>query len=290
MGISWKKCVFLMLLFALCSVDVKCSGLNVRFLGTGAADWKKPMEDGSFRRLSSILVDNAVLVDFTRSDMDMIPLGCRPHVVFYTHSHKDHFDPEAAMELGVDTVYCSSTWVERCRADFESASKEGALEIPVIIPVDVQQEVACNGVRFLALPANHYTGDIREQPLMYLLIKDGIRVLYATDSAGIPSNSAIGGRFGTDGLPAEDRIPLSGLIMEATVGLGRADDFRLFSHSSVETVLNIYRVLEKTGCIESDTTVYLTHLARTLHPSQSVLDSTLPAPLKAAYDGLEIVY
>ena len=36
--------------------------------------------------------------------------------------------------------------------------------------------------------------------------------------------------------------------------------------------------------------VYLTHLARTLHGTQKELDETLPTPLKAAYDGLEVIF
>ena len=34
--------------------------------------------------------------------------------------------------------------------------------------------------------------------------------------------------------------------------------------------------------------VWLTHMARTLHGTQAELDKALPKPLKAAYDGLEI--
>ena len=36
--------------------------------------------------------------------------------------------------------------------------------------------------------------------------------------------------------------------------------------------------------------VYLTHMARTLHGTQAELDKTLPKPLKAAYDGLEVIF
>ncbi|MBP5218730.1 MAG: hypothetical protein J6Z47_07275, partial [Bacteroidales bacterium] len=37
---------------------------------------------------------------------------------------------------------------------------------------------------------------------------------------------------------------------------------------------------------------YITHIARSLHAnqSQSQLDASLPTPLKAAYDGLEVVF
>ena len=32
------------------------------------------------------------------------------------------------------------------------------------------------------------------------------------------------------------------------------------------------------------------HMARTLHPGQAELDRTLAEPLKAAYDGLEVIF
>jgi hypothetical protein len=36
--------------------------------------------------------------------------------------------------------------------------------------------------------------------------------------------------------------------------------------------------------------VYLTHMAKSLQPSQEEMDATLPYPLRAAYDGLEVVF
>lgn len=36
--------------------------------------------------------------------------------------------------------------------------------------------------------------------------------------------------------------------------------------------------------------VYLTHLSKMVQPPQEELDRTLPDPLRAAYDGLEVVF
>lgn len=264
--------------------------LKIRFLGTGAADWRGPDKNGELRRLCSILVDDAVLVDFTPSDADMLPQGCKPRVVFYTHSHIDHYNADAALKIGIDTVYCSNSWAERCKSDFAKTAGRLCVTPPVIIGLEQQQEVIVSGVTFKALPANHYTGDLNEQALIYLLIKGDTRVLYATDTGGICANAAIGGLFGTDGLPKDKRLMLSGVIMEATVGMNGEENFRLFSHSCVETVLHTVRVLQKTGVFPKDRPAYLTHLARTLHPCQAELDSTLAEPLKAAYDGLEVIF
>lgn len=267
-------------------------GLKVRFLGTGAADWKGPDKNGGHRRLCSILVEGAVLVDYTPGDADMLPEGCSPKTIFYTHSHRDHYNPEAALKLGVRKVYCSETWARRCRKDFREAAARLGMKPPKVKGLAQQEEITVEGVTFKALPGNHCTGDLQEQALIYLLIKGGRRVLYATDTAGIPANAAVGGLFGTDGLEEKYRKPLNGLIMEATMGMGQEENFRIFSHSCVDVVLHTCNVLRSTGCYRpaEGIPVYLTHLARTLHPSQAQLDETLPEPLKAAYDGLEVVF
>lgn len=282
-----------MLLAAFCAAVAQNEGLKVRFLGTGAADWHGvPDERGEYRRLTSILVDDDVLVDFTPTDEDMLPEGCHPEYIFYTHSHGDHYNVMAGLKLGVKHVYCSDTWADRCRAEYEKAAAEHGLQAPEVHGLKLQEEVTVCGVTFKALTGNHYCGKLNEQALIYLMVKGAKRVLYATDTAGIPATAAAGGRFGTDGVKKEDRIPLTGFIMEATVGMGGDENFRLFSHSCVETVLRTVHVLTKTGCYKpaEGQPAYLTHLARTLHGTQAELDAGLPKPLKAAYDGLEVIF
>lgn len=267
--------------------EIPDSCISVRFLGTGAADWKGPDKRGEYRRLSSILVDGSVLVDFTASDKEMLPDGLRPEVIFYTHSHRDHFDPAAALEVGVRRVYVSRSWIERATDAFVKAAAALGVQAPAVIPMDMQECVVENGLSFKALPANHSTSDLQEQALIYLIEKNGTRVLYATDTGGLMANAASGACLDAH---KKDRKPLNGLIMEAT--MSDDEDFRIFAHSSVATVLRTYHVLLKTGCYAAaeGQAVYLTHLARTLHGTQAELDSCLPSPLKAAYDGLEVIF
>ncbi|MBQ8061492.1 MAG: MBL fold metallo-hydrolase [Bacteroidales bacterium] len=262
--------------------------LKVRFLGTGAADWKGRDERGDLRRLTSALLDDSVLIDFTPTDADMLPEGINPEVIFYTHSHGDHYNPVAALELGVKRVYLGSTWIERARKDFEKASAETGKPVPEIIPLSPGDKATAYGLTLTALPANHATGDRNELTMMYLVEKKDVRVLYATDTGGIP---AIAARIvGID--PHEKGTPITGIIMEATMGMGGDEDFRIFTHSSVETVLRTVHMLTRQGRYlpKLNQPVYLTHMARTLHPTQAELDATLPAPLKAAYDGLEVYF
>ena len=267
----------------------KKEGISVRFLGTGAADWNGPDNRGEQRRLSSILVDNNVLFDFTAGNIEMIPAGLKPEVVFYTHSHNDHYHPESALKIGVKKVYLSQTWYDIAKTDFEKASKKLNVQMPELIPLYIGQAVHVDGLRVTPLPASHATSKLFEQTLIYLIEKSEARVMYATDTAGIP---AVAARLA--GIDAHDPNgkPLTGLIMEATMGMDHDNDYRIFAHSSVGMVHRAVEVLQKTKRYlpVDDQPVYLTHMARTLHGTQAELDATLPYPLKAAYDGLEVIF
>ena len=266
------------------------TGLRVRFLGTGAADWKGPDERGEHRRLSSVLLDNRILIDFTPTDADMLPEGCKPECIFYTHSHSDHYNPEALLNLGVPTAYLGKTWNSKAWKGFADASAKTGLPVPEIVPLAIGETVVCGDIAITALPANHAI-DATEQALIYLIEKGPARILYATDTGGIMGVAA---RISGIDPHVKKGTPITGLIMEATMGMGDKgdEDYRLFTHSSVNTVHRTVKMLLRRErlLMKEGESVYLTHLARTLHPTQAELDAKLPAPLKAAYDGLEVVF
>ena len=262
-------------------------GLAIRFLGTGAADWKGPDERGEHRRLSSVLVERSFLIDFTPSDRDMLPEGVRPEIIFYTHSHGDHYNPQAALEAGVRQVYVNVSILQKAKDDFQAAAAQLGCPEPVITSLSPGASARVGEVVVTALPANHFVSPV-EQTQIYLLQKGGVRLLYATDTGGLTAAAAR-----LSGIDAHrPGAPITALIMEATMGLGHEDDYRIFCHSSVDTVLQTWRVLTETGryTAPEGQPVYLTHMARTLHGTQAELDATLPAPLRAAWDGLEVVF
>ncbi len=266
-------------------------GIWVRFLGTGAADWDGKDERGEWRRWASILVDGHILVDFTPTVVDMLPEGARPDIVFYTHSHGDHYNPGAALKVGVKQVYLSQTWYDKAVSDFQKEAQKLKLPMPEIIPLIIGQKVKIDNLVFTAAPADHATGLVYEQSLLYLLEKGDTRVLYATDTARLPSVATK--IIGIDAhLPEEKRKPINGFIMEATMGLGHETDWRYFAHADVSEVVRTVKVLCENELYlpPAGQPVYLTHMARWLHGTQAELDAQLPSPLKAAYDGLEVVF
>ena len=279
-----------LLLWALCGVSAAAQdeNLKIKFLGTGAADWVKPRPDGEFRRNASILVDDSVLVDLTYSTLDMIPEGVHPEVIFYTHSHGDHFQPEAALKLGIKKAYVGATWVERARKNIEDASQKLGLPMPQIVPLNLQDKATESGITFTALPANHGTQMGNEQCLIYLLEKNGTRVLYATDTGGLMADAAQ--PIGID-IHNWTPNPIHGLIMECTVGWDE-EDYRLFCHSNIHTVVRTHNVLTKTKRYlpAPGQPVYLTHIGEELHGSQAEMDAYLPSFLKAPVDGDVVVF
>jgi len=264
-------------------------GLRVKFLGTGAADWDGRDERGEQRRLTSILVEGKVLIDFTATADDMLPAGMRIGTVLYTHSHGDHFAPAAALERGVRRAYVHASWLREARAAFARAAEKSGKSAPEVIGLQTGESVEVGGVTFTILPANHATRIAGEQPALYLICKGATRLLYATDTGGIPAAAAR--LAGIDAHVAGTGI--TALVMEATMGVGHADDFRIYTHSSVDMVAQIVRVLQMTNRYhprQAGQKVWLTHMARTLHGTQAEIASAVPSPLCPAYDGLEVVF
>lgn len=266
---------------ALKGLAKKDEGLKIRFLGTGAAGGRR---NGKGRRHSSILVDDTFLIDFTDDSLDMLPEGIHPETIFYTHSHNDHYQPSAALKAGVKTVYLNHSWYDIAARDYKAAAKEAGAAMPVLFPTYFGVSVQIGDIKVTPLLANHPTGNFMEESQIYLLEKGGVKLLYATDTSGIPGRSAR-----VAGIDAhKDGNGITALIMEAT--MHDYDDFRLYCHSSTRTVINTVSVLQKTGRLNmpEGQKVYLTHMASSLHPAD--INAGLPEPIRAAEDGLEVVF
>ena len=284
------------------------SGIRVRFLGSGAAGWRPAWaKNPDMRRQSSVLLENKVLIDFTPCSFDKLPAECRPEVLFQTHSHADHYNPGAAVKSGVRRMYVHETWADAARAEVAKAAAKLGMPAPEVVGLPFGKPVTECGMRFTGVPANHSTSRITdgvlERTSLYLVEKGDSRLLYATDTGGITGDAArmIGvdshvtegnfGKFARAGAYVRKPQALTAFIMEATDG-DSDEDFRLFVHSSVQTVSRTVNMLTRTGRLKlpPGQHAYITHLGIKYRdwPSERI-ERELPEPLRAAYDGLELV-
>jgi phosphoribosyl 1,2-cyclic phosphodiesterase len=239
--------------------------MKLHFLGTGAADWQGPNETGEYRRLTSTLVDGKMLMDVTMTVLDQIPDQAAITDVFFTHSHRDHFDLNALRTLAPCRVYAHESWAGAIVGD--------GLEV-VALQVGIPVEAAC-GYTVIPMPANHSTENKQETTLHYLIEGEGKRILYATDGAWLlnQAHHIIGQKV------------LDAAIFDATIGDGFDGDYRIFEHNSIDMIRLMVKTLQKTGRLPEGAPVYLTHLARTLHASQKEVEGGLEKPFVACYDG-----
>ena len=284
-------------------------GIRVRFLGSGASSWNPEWIKTSphMRRQSSVLLEGRVLIDFTNCSFDMLPKGCRPEVLFQTHSHGDHYNPVAAVKSGVKRMYVQETWASAARQAVDAAAKKLSLPAPEVISLPFGMPVDECGMRFTGVPANHstsrVTNGVLERTSLYLVEKWPARLLYATDTGGLTGDAArmIGidphvnaknyGSFSASGSYVAEPKAITALIMEATNG-DLNDDFRLFVHSSVQDVHRIVAMLKRHGRFmpPEGQCAYITHLALKYRswPSEKI-DAELPDGIRSASDGLEVV-
>ena len=264
-------------------------GLHVRFLGSGSACWEKePRTSKIFRRYSSALIDGTFLIDYTWMAEDLLPEGCRPQTILYTHSHGDHYDPRAAVKLGVKHVYLQRGWLADAKRDFERAVADPSA-MPEIHPLDVCVPFNLGGYEILPLPGNHWTGKPHEQALIYKVTKrcrDGaVRLLYATDTSGLMSTVFFHG--------CRKDAPLTAVIMESTGNPVQKFGGMNISHSTASTVNDIFTTYLKPGkghyMPNPGQPVYLTHIGY-YEWGQKTFDEQLPAGLKLAHDGLEVLF
>ena len=284
-------------------------GIRVRFLGSGASGWKPKWakSNPNMRRQSSVLLENKVLIDFTHSAFDMLPAGCRPEVLFQTHSHGDHYNPSAAVKSGVKRMYVQETWAAAARRDIEEAANKLGRPAPEVVASPFGMPIEECGLRLTGVPANHSTSRVTEGRLertsLYLVEKGPARLLYATDTGGIPGDAAR--MIGIDPHIREDNLSryaqsesyvakpqaITAIIMEATDG-DIDDDFRLFVHSSVQAVARTVTMLKKQGRFAppNGQSAYITHLGIKYRGwAAEKINAEIPDVLRAASDGLEVV-
>lgn len=250
----------------------------LRFLGTGAADWEKGMTD-EFRAFTSTMVDGHILIDGTMSVLEALgdPAGVTD--ILFTHPHSDHFDLDFLRAIAPVRAHIHRSWADR------------ASGIPgvTVIPFDFCEAFDAGGLTVTAVPSNHLEFSENALPAHFILEGDRT-ILYATDGAWMT----------TQEWRTLMKFQLDAAVFDATIGDGNPGDFRIFEHNSLDMVRMMLVTLRRPmfgthtaephihPVIKENAPIFLTHLARTLHPSRKELEDALKGEFIVAYDGMEV--
>lgn len=224
--------------------------MKILFLGTGAADWplERPDDMTEFRRLSSALVDDILLIDPGPQVLSALSAyGKDPAAVRYiinTHRHGDHYC--------ADTV---SALQQSGAAFVEFAAGEEKQVGPYTVSAYAGNHATCAGT-------------------VHFILRDGERTLfYGLDGAWLLY----------DEVQAIKAFQPDLAVLDATIG-DIDGDYRIFEHNNLQMVLEMQKTLQpfvKKFCISHMAmTLHTDHrtLAEKMEAKQIV----------TAFDGLEM--
>lgn len=224
--------------------------MKLLFLGTGAADWdiKSSVEEDGFRRFTSTLVDDCLLIDPGPCVLEALDtFGADKNKIKYiinTHNHSDHYDIETIENL------------MQCSAEF--------------IPFSSGEEKEVGKYKISAFTANHGTCDAA----VHFIIDDGNKKLfYGLDSAWLlyEEVQAI----------IKNHIDLP--VLDATIG-EVPGDYRIFEHNNLNMVREIKLTLGKS--VDRFIISHMARTLHTDHKTLS--DLMAKDGIDVAYDGLEL--
>lgn len=183
--------------------------MKITFLGTGAADWnfQKHRDIEGFRRNSSLLIDDRLLIDPGADVPDALQSFNKSRdkikYIINTHRHSDHYSEDTVRGLS-NALFCPM--------------KAG----------DVQ---TFGGYTVTALRANHSTCD----EAVHFIISDGDKKLfYGLDGAWLMY----------DEISAIKSYGIDVAVLDATVG-DVPGDYRIFEHNNLNMVVEIKNSLDK---------------------------------------------
>ncbi len=184
--------------------------MRLLFLGTAAADWsmEKPKDGSEFRRRSSLLIDDVLLIDpgpqVISACEDFDKDISKIKYMINTHNHDDHFD--------MNTV----TKLEEAGATF--------------IDLKDKDEVKVGRYTIRAYRGNHGTC----MDTVHFIVSDGEKsIFYGLDGAWLLYDEVCA---------IQEHKP-DFAVLDATIG-DIDGDYRIFEHNNLEMVLEMQKTLK----------------------------------------------
>jgi phosphoribosyl 1,2-cyclic phosphate phosphodiesterase len=270
--------------------------MRLTFLGTGGSEGypaafctcarcerARQLGGPNLRRRSSIIVDDALLVDLGPDVVAGLQATGRSlanaHTILITHRHDDHFLPitlkyrrrsYVAQDLPMLTLCGSAPSLARLDS-VPFTSGEMRLRTRIAQP---GRWFELEGYRVLPLEANHNQHQGLE-PLVYVIATESASVLYATDTGALPEATWLLLRS----------VKLDAVVLDATFwGDADADD-----HLTLDGVVEHVRRMRESGILNARGRALATHFSHRSQPDHATLAARLAeAGVEVAVDGLVV--
>ena len=244
--------------------------MKIQYLGTAAAEgWpgifcncpvcREAVRRGgkNIRSRSQALVDDSLLIDFPPDSyyhmiQYHVPMAAVQNILL-THAHQDHFYPlDLTMRgngfsdevTGILQIYGNELCCEWFGEAVRTASPYMELDRRLAFHTITKfQTLNLQGYTITPLPALH---DRRQNCLIYLLKKDGKKLLYGNDTGWFPDETW---RF------LEREGHLDGVSLDCTMGRQKEGT----NHMGIPDNREVIKRLKLYGCVDSDTKIVITH-------------------------------
>lgn len=256
--------------------------MKLLFLGTGAAQNRSTPEEKigeGARRGSTLLIDGHILIDVSFQSFDYsTKLGLDTSAVtdiFITHTHDDHYAPSSLLKYADVSTQKINLWCHRGAVEHLLLSEEEAQKV-IIHPLEVGDTIETNDAKVTALAANHIVSD-DEQPLHYIIEKDGKKLFYGCD----------GKEFLEKTWDAITHHRLNGAVLECTVG----DFDKPTGGHNTMPILRILAAALRDGIMTEGGVIMASHLGNQLHdylPHEETAKKMAAFGVIAAFDGMSI--
>ena len=271
--------------------------MRLTFLGTGGSEGypatfcrcprcqtARDIGGPNIRRRTSVLIDDKVLIDFgpdVPASLQTLGLDLAPvEHLLVTHPHDDHFLPvtlkyrhprDGAPDLPTLCVHggeASLNMLDHLPFGLDELRASAS-------PITAGEWFDAGGYRVLPLAANHAPG---LQAVLYVVMRDGTGVLYATDT----------GAFRPESWEALEGLELGAAVIETTYWDHEAAAGGQYHMTIDQAVCHACR-LHNIGALRDEAPVYATHIChRSLPDHFSLTERFAGTDMQPAYDGLSV--
>ncbi len=277
--------------------------MKATYLGTGAAEGipalfcncaycRSVKRRGEFRSRAQVLIDGELSVDFPPdSAYHAANFGVDLSAVKYllvTHSHMDHFNPHDLVLRGYKfawdmrvpklEIYGNAEVLEVFAECTRRELRQEVAENILVQAVSAYELIEFGGWRAYTLLAKHDS----QEPLLYLLEKNGKRILHLTDTGKLPEENylflkQIGG------------APFDLITLDCTLLWNKTEENS--RHMGLDENARTISRLEKLGLADGHTKKVITHFSHNSAPTkESLKKAEKEYGVIAAYDGMTLEF